>query len=246
MQEEDNLKEISKEDGVDNKLALSEHLEELRCRLIKSIVCIIIFSGLIYNFVNIILASLTRSVGKLVFIAPQEAFVTSIKLAFFGGLFVSSPFVIYQIWKFISRGLMPAERKYSLFFGPFSFIFFIAGAAFSYFLVVPIGVRFLLGFATDYLTPMISVSKYVSFVGTLIFAFGMIFQLPLVLLFLTKIGIVTPNFLRQKRKHAVVLIAVLAAVLTPPDVVTQVLMIVPLVLLYETGVIFSKIAYKKK
>ena len=230
----------------DKKTSLSEHLEELRSRLIKSIIFVIIISGSLYNFVNPILASLVKPVGKLVFIAPQEAFITNVKIALFGGLFLSSPVIIYQVWKFISVGLVPAERKYSLLFGPLSFIFFIGGASFGYFLIVPLGVKFLLGFATEYVAPMITISKYVSFVAALTFSFGVVFQLPLIILFLTKIGLLTPQFLSEKRKHAIVLVFIAAALLTPPDVVTQCLMALPLILLYELGVLFSKFSSKKR
>ena len=231
---------------MDKRLTIVEHLEELRVRIIKSIICIFIISCLLYSSASIILHHLVKPVGKLVFIAPAEAFITNIKIAFFGGLFLSSPFVIYQIWKFVSVGLKKIEKKYVLLFGPVSFIFFILGGCFGYFIIMPIGLRFLLGFATDFMTPMISVSRYVSFVGTLSFAFGVVFQLPLVALFLTKIGIVTPMFLSRRRRHAIVLMFVLAATLTPPDVITQCLMAGPLLVLYEIGIIFSKLAYRRE
>ncbi|MEA3305407.1 MAG: twin-arginine translocase subunit TatC [Candidatus Omnitrophota bacterium] len=222
---------------------LIEHLKELRSRIIKSLVFIIASSCVLYGFIDALLPILVKPVGKLIFIAPQEAFISRIKIAFFGGIFLSSPFVIYQIWKFVSTGLKPEEKKYTLIFGFLSFIFFIAGSFFGYFVIVPIGIKFLLGFAADFMVPMITVSKYLSFLGTLTSAFGVIFQLPLISLFLTKIGVVTPDFLSGKRKHAVVLIFILAATLTPPDVVTQCLMAGPLLVLYEIGIIFSKFAY---
>jgi len=228
----------------DKKLTLIEHLDELRGRIIKSVIFIIICSCLLYNFINVFLPILMKPVGKLVFIAPTEAFIVNIKIAFLGGVFLSSPFVIYQIWQFVSAGLKETERKYILIFGPMSFILFILGSSFGYFVIIPIGIKFLLGFATDFITPMITVSRYLSFVGTLTFAFSMVFQLPLILLFLTKIGMVTPMFLSSKRKHAIVLMFILGAVLTPPDVITQCLMAGPLLILYEIGIIFSKFAYR--
>jgi sec-independent protein translocase protein TatC len=230
---------------MDKSLTLVEHLEELRNRIIKSVIFIIIISCLVYNFVNVIIPNVVKPVGKLVFIAPQEAFITNIKISFFGGLFLSSPFVLYQIWQFVSAGLKRSEKKYTLIFGPLSFIFFILGITFGYFLIVPIGIKFLLGFATDLITPMITISRYISFVGTLTFAFGVVFQLPIASLFLTKIGIVTPKFLSTKRKHAVVFIFITSAIFTPPDVITQCLMAIPLLVLYEVGVIFSKIVYRQ-
>jgi len=228
----------------DKKITVARHFEELRARIIKSVIFIILGAIVTYNFVNVIISNLAKPVGELVFIAPQEAFVTNIKIAFFGGLFLSSPVVLYQVWRFISSALKENERKYALIFGPLSFIFFSAGVAFGYFVIVTIGIKFLLGFATDFVNPMISVSKYISFVGMLTLAFGVIFELPLASLFLTKIGIVTPSFLSRKRKHAVVIIFIAAAVFTPPDVITQCLMAGPLLILYEIGIIFSRFAYK--
>lgn len=229
----------------DEKLTLVEHLEELRTRLIKSVVVIIIATFGAYAFVNSILLALVKPVGKLVFIAPQEAFIANIKIAFFGGLFLSSPVILYQVWRFISAGLSKKENRYILLFGPLSFIFFVLGTTFSFFIIVPIGIKFLLGFATDFLTPTISISNYISFVGTLTFTFGLVFELPIASLFLTKLGIITPQFLSGKRKQAIVIVFVAAALLTPPDAITQCLMAIPLLVLYEIGVIFSKLAYKR-
>jgi len=178
-----------------------------------------------------------------VFIAPTEAFIVNIKIALLGGVFLSSPFVLYQIWQFVSAGLNKNEKKYILICGPLSFILFILGALFAYLIIIPIGLNFLLGFSTESITPMITISKYLSFLGTLTFAFSLIFQLPLISLFLTKIKVVTPMFLSSKRKHAIVLMFILAAILTPPDVITQCLMAGPLLVLYEVGIILSKFAY---
>lgn len=228
----------------DTPLALTEHLGELRMRVIKSVICVIFVSIVIYGFVDHINASLVKPVGSLVFIAPQEAFTARIKIAFFGGLLLSSPFILFQIWRFVSMGLSRNERKYMLIFGPLSFFFFVAGTLFGYFVIVPIGVKFLLGFATDFLTPMITINNYISFVGALVLIFGVIFELPLASLFLTKIGLVTPKFLSGRRREAIVIIFISAAVLTPPDVITQCLMAVPLLVLYEISIVFSKFAYR--
>ena len=229
----------------DDKNTLIEHVSELRSRIIKSLLFLIICLIIVFNYVGKIIPFLIRPVGKLVFIAPQDAFIANLKVAFFLSLLLSSPFIVYQIWKFVSAGLKANEKKYVLIFGPMSLLFFILGSSFGYLVVIPLAIRFFLGFSTELISPMISVSGYISFVGSLVLAFGIVFQIPLVILFLTKIGVVTPKFLSTKRKHAVVLILIAAATLTPPDVITQCFMAVPLMLLYETGIIFSKIAYKK-
>lgn len=228
----------------EQKFTLVEHLEELRGRVFKSVLAIIIASCALYGFVGKIYESLIKPVGRLVFIAPHEAFISNIKIAFFSGIFLSSPIILYQIWRFIATALTRNERKYTLLFGIFSLIFFIIGTLFGYFIIAPIGIKFLLGFATDILAPMITVSKYISFVGMLTLTFGLIFQLPLASLFLTKIGVVTPQTLSSKRKHAIVSMFIAAALLTPPDIVTQCLMAVPLLILYEIGIIFSKLVYR--
>ena len=211
---------IKEADTPDQPLVLAAHLEELRSRLLKIIIFLILASCLTYGFVDRIYESLIKPVGSLVFIAPQEAFVTRIKVALFTGAFLSLPFITYQIWKFISVGLKTKERKYILIFAPLSFLFFVLGAVFGYLVIVPIGIKFLLGFASDKVVPMITVSKYISFVIMLTLAFGIVFELPLGSLFLTKLGIVTPTFLSRKRRYAIVFIFILAAVLTPPDVIT--------------------------
>ena len=231
----------------DEKLTFIEHLEELRAGIIKSVVFIVILSIAIYSFKDKVLFFLMQPIDRaLIFISPQEAFITNIKIALFGGLFLSSPFILYQIWAFISKGLGKNERIYVAIFAPVSFIFFLLGTAFGYFIIVPIGMRFLLSFATDFVVPMITVSKYISFVAVLTFLFGVVFELPLLMLFLAKIGIVTPDFLRKRRRHAIVIIFIIAAILTPPDIVTQCLMAGPLIVLYELGILFSLQGKKKK
>ncbi|MBL7071674.1 MAG: twin-arginine translocase subunit TatC [Candidatus Omnitrophica bacterium] len=224
----------------DKKLTLVEHLEELRGSIIRSIISVAIASTAVYAFVDKILPGLVKPVGRLVFIAPQEAFISRIKIAFFAGILLSGPFILFQIWGFIFSGLSKSESKYVLFFAPLSVLFFFIGASFGYFIIVPIGIKFLLGFASQLMAPMITVSKYISFVGLLTICFGILFEMPLVSLFLTKIGLVTPEFLSAKRKQSIVIIFIVSAALTPPDIITQCLMAIPLIALYEISIIFSK------
>lgn len=149
----------------DKDLTVVEHLTELRSRIIKSLICILLVGCIVFAYVDTILILIIQPVvGKLIFIAPQEAFVTQIHIAFFAGLFISLPFILYQIWAFVSIALLPHERKYILIFGPLSFIFFCLGALFGYMIIVPIGISFLLAIATEYASPMITISRYVSFV----------------------------------------------------------------------------------
>ena len=226
-------------------MTLVGHLEELRKAILKSIVALLICSSLFFRYVDHVLFIIIRPVGKLVFIAPHEAFVTNVKIALFCGLFFSSPFIIFQIWQFISSGLSLQEKKYVYIFGPLSFLFFIVGITFGYFVIVPIAMKFLLGFSTSFISPMITIGNYVTFLSTLTLAFGLVFELPIVILFLTKIRLVSPMLLVRRRREAIVSVFILAAFLTPPDVITQVLMALPLLILYEISIIFSKIAYRR-
>ncbi len=230
----------------DEKLPLFTHLEELRRRILYCVIAIMCCSIPCYLLAGPILTFLSRSAGELVFISPHGAFIAHIKLAFFGGIFIAFPVLTWQIWSFIAIGLKRNERKYLSLYGVLSFLFFIIGAVFAYYLVLPIGMKFLLGFATDTLRPMVSVNKYISFVALLLFAFGLVFELPLIILFLTRIGVVTPETLEKNRKYAIVLTFVVAAVLTPPDVLTQILLAVPSLLLFEMSIWLSKLTSRRR
>ena len=228
----------------DQEMSLVKHFEELRSRLCKSAVLVIVCSLVLYKYSDLALYLLARPIGTLVFTAPHEAFITNLKIAFLGGILISSPFIIYEIWQFIAVGLTAKERKYIGVFTPLSFMLFTIGIVFGFFIIVPISIHFLLGFGGEFIKPMIMISHYLSFVGTLTFAFGVVFQLPLVMLFLTKMALVTPLLLARKRKIVIVVIFVVAAMLTPPDIISQVLMAVPLIVLYEIGIIASRVVYK--
>jgi len=236
--EKSNLSPISQE----KKMSLVGHMEELRRRLIICILTILACSLFSYFYSDKILTFLKRPFPhSLVFIAPQEPFVITLKIALFGGIIFALPMIIYQLWQFIYSGLKDKEKKYLLYYIPFSLLLFLSGASFAYFLVIPVGLRFLLGFGGSSLEPMISISRYLSFITLMILAFGIVFELPLVFLFLAGIGVVTPQFLAKKRKVFIIAIFVLAAILTPPDVFTQILLAVPLLILYEVSILLTKI-----
>ena len=228
------------------KIVFTDHLEELRNRILKSVGVVVLCSCVSMVFAKKIIEYLIIPIDKLVFIAPQEAFITNIVVALWSGLFFAAPFVFFQIWKFISLGLNANEEKYVLAYGPVSFVLFVLGVCFGYFVIVPVGLKFLLGFSSDTIVPMITLSKYISFIGLLTLNFGIVFELPIAIIFLTKIGIVTPEILINKRRHAVVLLFVAAAIFTPPDVISQALMAFPLIFLFEIGIICSKAVCKKR
>lgn len=234
-----------------------DHLEELRWRLIKSIVAVIIAAIGVYLVSDFVLKLLidpyneaaahanNSSVQKLIFLTPTGGFMIRIKLSVFVGILVALPVIFYQLWQFVVPGLLEKEKKYVPAIIFFSTFCFLAGAFFCYFVVLRYGLRFLLGFQTTDLQATISINEYLQFITTLIFVFGLIFELPILAFFLTKIGLLTPAFLRHYRRHGIVIMVILAAVITPPDVFTQVLLAGPLILLYEISIIISQMTMKK-
>ncbi|MBN1869127.1 MAG: twin-arginine translocase subunit TatC [Candidatus Omnitrophica bacterium] len=226
-------------------LSFFAHYEELRIRLIKCVIAFLVSSCLFYAVVDKVLAYIVKPVGQLVFTAPGEAFIARIMLALLGGLFLSLPVVLYQVWRFVAEGLKEHEARYARVFAPCSLLLFIIGGLFAYFIAVPVSLRFLLSFSSSLIVPMITIKNYISFVGTMLLAFGMIFELPLVLMFMAKVGMVSPAFLAQRRRYAIIIILTVSAIMTPPDVVTQLIMAVPLILLYEVGIIAARLVFAK-
>ena len=223
-----------------------EHLEELRIRAIKSLLAVAFTTIIAYRFSSQILLFFTHHIGQLIFIYPSEAFITHLVISITVGIFLACPIIIYQTWRFIGCGLKKEERKLVVIFGIFSFILFLIGCIFGYVVIFPIGLRFLLSFAGEAIVPMISVSKYVSFLSGITLIFGGVFQLPLAMVFCTKLDIINSRYLRKHRREAIVIIFIVAAFFTPPDVVTQCLMAVPLIILYEVSIFCSWLIGKQK
>jgi sec-independent protein translocase protein TatC len=224
-----------------------EHLEELRRRLIISIGSILILSIAGYFVSDYVLNFITRPVDEVYFMGVAEAFGVKIKISLFIGLFLSVPIIFYQLWQFVAPGLYQKEIALILPVVLAMSFFFIAGASFCFYLVLPIGIKFLLGFGTEKLKPLLSVGKYVSFVGWMTVAFGAVFELPVVTYVLGKLGIVDAPMLRRGRRFAVLGILVVSAVATPsPDMFSQVLLAVPLYSLYEISIILVALTGKKR
>jgi sec-independent protein translocase protein TatC len=162
------------------------------------------------------------------------------------GVVLSLPFVLYQLWCFIAPGLLQKERGYLPKVLLYSSLCFLAGAALAYFVVVPMALRFLIGMATPQVQPQFDIGRYISFVLKLTMAFGVVFELPVFSYFLTRMGILTPRFLKRKRAYAIVLIFLTAAILTPPDIFSQILMGLPLILLYEISIWISSLVEREK
>lgn len=233
---------------TDKQMTLVEHLDELRRRILISVAAIVICACVAFWKIQLILSMLMfPPVDHLAFFSPTEAFLEYCKLAFFTGLFIASPLVLYQLWAFVSAGLNKREKKVILFALPFSVTLFLAGVVFAYFFVLPWALEFLVDFAGSNVYPIFSISKYLSFVIMMLITFGIVFELPVAVMILSKLGIVTPSFLSRNRKFAVVAIFIAAAVITPtPDAFTQCLMAVPMLFLYELSIWISKLVYKKE
>jgi len=225
-------------------MPLTEHLEELRKRIIYCLILVVSLSAVFYFFSDELIRIISRPVGDLYFFAVTEAFTAKIKVAVACGVAVSLPFIVYQIWSFVVPALTHRERAYALPLVISSASLFTAGIAFAYFVIIPVGIRFLLSFGTEELKSLIGITKYLGFVLWMLLVFGLVFQLPVVLFFLDRIGVVSPQSLRRKRKHVILGIFVIAAILTPPDVFTQLAMSLPLILLYEASIIVVSLSHR--
>jgi len=236
----------------DEKLPFTAHLEELRSRLIASFVAVGVGFALSYGFKEKIFAILTQPLisvmgagDKLIFTGLPEAFFTYLKVSFLSGMLLATPVLLYHFWMFVVPGLYKKERRLLFPIIFLSSLFFLGGALFGYFIVFPMGFKFFLGFATDTIQALPSMREYLSFASKLLLAFGLAFELPIVLTVLAKLGIVSVDFLKKNRKYALLLFFAGAAILTPPDVVTQILMAIPLMGLYEISILGARIFGKK-
>ncbi|RMF85822.1 MAG: twin-arginine translocase subunit TatC [Nitrospinota bacterium] len=232
----------------EKKMPFTAHLEELRQRLILICIAIAIGFGLSYTISDKIILFLQRPMQdqKLIFLAPTEAFFVNLKAAFFAGLFFTAPFTFLQLWLFVAPGLLEHEKRFALPFLLCSSVAFLIGATFGYFLILPLGLQFLLSQGQGIWEPSITLSNYISFASKLLIAFGMVFEIPLVVLLLSKFGLITPAFLSKNRKYILLLCFVFGAILTPPDVVTQALLALPMYLLFELSVFISKVVYRQR
>lgn len=232
-------------------MTFAEHLAELRRRVILSLIALGAAAAVCYVYSDGLLrwltGPLTASVGELYFFAPQDAFVVRVKTSLLCGFFISCPWIFAQLWLFVSPGLKDGERRLIAPLTAMTTVLFTAGAAFSYWVVMPVALEFLLSMGSDLLRPMISVSEYLSFISTMTIAFGIAFNLPVFILGAVAAGVLTPEMLSSHRRHAVVLAFIAAALLTPgPDVASQVLLAVPLLVLYEMSVWGAKIVAPRR
>ncbi len=243
---ENNSAAESNETTDDGTMSLTEHLEELRSRLIKSLLAIAVGSCISYFFLDEIMKYLTLNVGKLYYMKPGEAFFTYIKIDIAAGFLIALPIIFYHAWRFFLPALTAAERLILGILVPSSVILFFVGLAFSFFLVLPVALKFFIGFGDENLQAMFSFGNYFDFVVMFMLPFGFIFELPLIIIVLGKIGILTSEWLKKYRRIVIFLSFVIGAIITPtPDIFTQSMIALPMILLYEVGYLVLKYILRK-
>ena len=249
-------------DENNNQSSFIGHLTELRSRLVKSIIYLFIFFIICYFFAEDIYSFLVEPYAeavkddgvnrRLIFTALHETFITYLKVAFFTAMFVSSPIILTQIWKFIAPGLYKNEKRALLPYLIATPTLFLLGGMLVYYLVMPLAIKFFLTFETSAQVSGLpiqleaKVNEYLSLIMRLIFAFGISFQLPVLLSLLARVGFIDSVYLKKRRKYVIVIIFIAAAILTPPDPITQIGLGIPLLILYELSILSVKIIEKKK
>ncbi len=238
---------------IEEKKPFLEHLEELRRRLLICIIAVAVGFVISYFFSDkaflILIKPLTEVLPKeshLIFTNLPEMFLTYLKVSLVMGIMLATPVIFYELWKFVAPGLYQNEKRFIVPFVVCSCVLFLGGSIFGYFVVFPFGFKFFLGFSNEYIKALPSVKQYFSFAMKLLIAFGIVFELPVITYFLTKVRLLSPQFLKKNRRYAIVVIFALAAIFTPPDIMTQFMMAIPLILLYEISIFVSYLAYEKE
>ena len=230
-----------------SNMTFIDHLEELRWRIIKSLIGILLGSAIIFFFIDEIFqillypTTLLDSPPTLQVLKVHGMFMIKWGIAFIGGLILGIPVITFQLWKFISPGLLKNERKYAFPIVLFSFISFITGVLFAYFIIIPFSLNFFSSMGYVDVENNFSINYYFSYILWLIFSSGLLFQLPVLVVIFTLIGILTPPFMRHYRRHSFITILILSALITPPDPISLLMMSLPLILLYELSIILCSI-----
>lgn len=248
-------------ESAEQEMSFLDHLEELRWRVIKILIGVVLTTALCWFFIdwlmNDVLLRPVLELNRNLAVGQQPIHLQNLKpfgqvflyfeVAIIGGIIVNIPNILYQVWAFIAPGLMPKERRYIKWIVFFSSFCFLAGITFAYFLMLPTALQFFAGFGSPEIENNIAINEYMSFIISVMLAAGVVFELPMVSWFLSKLGILTPAFMRHYRRHAIVAMFILAAVLTPgTDPVSQILLAVPLLVLYEVSIGISAMAWRGK
>ena len=228
------------------EMTLVGHLGELRRRIIVAVVAIVVGALAAYYYIDELMRFVTAPAGKLYFMSPAEGFFAYLKLAVFAGFMLALPVVLWQVWAFVAPALTSGEKKWAFIMVPGAVALFFTGVAFAYLLVWPAAVNFFLGFGSESLQPMLSLGQYLSFLLSFILPFGIIFNLPLALLVLAKMGIISSRFLAKQRRMMILVAFIIGGIITPtPDIFTQTMMAIPIILLYEASIWVVKILLRK-
>lgn len=234
------------------EMGFLDHLEELRWRLVKSLLAIIIGSAISFGYIDKIFEILlyptknTTNPISLQVLSVQGMFLIKWFISFISGILVSLPILIYQFWQFVAPGLKINEKKYAFPVVFFACSSFMVGVAFGYFILIPFSLEFFSGISAGHVENNFSIQYYFSFLTWLMLGSGLIFQLPVVSLFLSAIGLLTPPFMRHYRRHSIIVILILSSFITPPDPVSMLIMAFPLILLYEISIGVSWLVDRKK
>jgi len=228
-----------------------DHLEELRWRVIKVLIGVVVCGIICWIFIDTIINDILIKPAvdynlKLQNLKPFGQVFLFMQVAIVGGVVLSFPHILYQIWKFVAPGLYSNERKYIfriVFFTSFCFLF---GISFAYFIIIPFAMGFFQSFGTEKIENIIAINEYLTFIISIILGAGLVFELPMASWFLSRLGLLTPNVMKKYRRFAIVIIFILAAILTPPDPISQILLAIPLVILYEISIFISKVAGKRE
>ena len=235
---------------MNGEFTVIEHLEELRKRVIFSLAALVLAAVVCVPFSPAILKFLKYPSGgaieKLVFFSPEEAFLIYMRISMTAGLIIALPVILFQVWAFLSPAIDAKFKKYAFIFVSFSFLVFLLGCAFSYFLLLPAALKFLLNIGKADLEPLISATKYISFITGLILACGIVFEMPVVSFFLTRVGVINAAMLRKKFLYALIVIMIAAAVITPTgDAFNMLMLALPMVFLYEVSIWVSFFSERK-
>ncbi|MBQ5357752.1 MAG: twin-arginine translocase subunit TatC [Oscillospiraceae bacterium] len=230
------------------EMSLFDHLDELRKRLIIIVIVNFVAAILLFSQTEIIMSYLLEvNPGmELVYTTPSELLTVYIQLSLILAVTICSPITVYQVWAFIEKGLYEKEKKAILFTLIFGVVFFIIGVAFCYFMVLPTTLEFFVRIAIEEVSSMLSIQSYVSFVNMMLLAFGLVFEMPVIIFLLSKLGIIKPAFLKKNRGIIIVAIFIFAAIITPPDIISQLMLGIPMVILLEFSILICTLVYKGK
>ena len=243
---EEEQAELEAQNAAEGNMSLVDHLTELRKRLIRMILAITLGTGVAYFFLDEIMHHLMKPAGKLYYMQPAEAFFVYLKVCIFAGFLMAVPIVFYQGWRFLLPALTNHERRVMGIVLPSSVLLFFGGITFSFLFVLPAGIKFFMGFGSEDLAPMFSIDKYISFVIAFVLPFGVIFELPLVIVILAKLGFISSALLRKYRKIVIFATFVIGAVISPtPDVFSQSMIAIPMLLLYEVSILIVRYVLRK-